>query len=88
MVALSEEGYSARAIAKKKNISVCAVQEILKKNLETGSVGDKPRTGRPSATTPRQNRLLVHLSLSDRKATSKTLKRDFTDAGYRSGCQY
>ena len=40
MVTLSKEGYSGRAIAKKLQISVCAVQGILKKARETGAVKD------------------------------------------------
>ena len=80
MVTLSEEGYSGRAIARKQKISLCAVQEIIKKARETGSVNDRPRCGRPASTTPRQDRLLSHLSLSDRRATSKILKRELVDA--------
>ena len=80
MVTLSKEGYSGRAIAKKLQISVCAVQGILKKARETGAVKDRKRSGRPPLTTARQNRLLFHLSLSNRRATSRMLKRDFEDA--------
>ena len=80
MVTLSKEGYSGRAIAKKLQISVCAVQGILKKARETGAVKDRKRSGRPPLTTARQNRLLFHLSVSTRRATSRMLKRDFEDA--------
>ena len=41
---------------------------------------DRPRSGNPSSTTPRQNRFLSHLALSDRRATSKDIKRAFEDA--------
>ena len=80
VVTLSEEGYSLRAIARKLLISICAVQGIIRKVMETGSVKDRSRSGSPSSTTPRQNRLLSHLSLSDRRSTSKILKKQFQDA--------
>ena len=74
MVTLSKEDYSGHAIARKLKISLCAVQKILKKVQETGTVKDRPRSGRPSSTTPRQDRLLSHLALSDRQATSRDLE--------------
>lgn len=80
VVTLDKENYSGRAIAKKLKVSNCAVQEILKKVKETGSVKDKEKSGRPRSTTPRQDRLLKHLSLNNRRATSRVLKRDFSDA--------
>ena len=54
-----------------KKVSYCAVHEILKKVKETGSVRDRERSGRPRFTTPRQDRLLKHLSLNNRRATSR-----------------
>ena len=79
MVTLCDEGYSQRNIAKKLKISLCAVQSILKKKRETGTVADRPRSGRPRATTNREDRSLVRLSLSDRRASSKILKSQLQD---------
>ncbi len=42
VVTLSEEGYSQRALAARQKVSLCAVQNILTKKKETGSVRDKP----------------------------------------------
>ncbi len=64
-------------------MSLCAVQNILTKKEETGSVRDKPRSGRPKQTSSREDRLLVRLSLNNRRASSKQLKRELQDA---SGC--
>ncbi len=83
VVTLSEEGYSQRAIAARLKVSLCAVQNILTKKEETGSVRDKPRSGRPKQTSSREDRLLVRLSLNNRRASSKQLKRELQDA---SGC--
>jgi len=80
VVTLSKENYSGRAIAKKLKISLCGVQEILKKHKENGCVRDRPRSGRPLSTTPRENRVLTRLSLNNRRATSRNLKREFEDA--------
>ena len=79
VVTLEKEGYRQRAIARRQKISLCAGQEIPKKKEETGTVKDRVRTGRPHVTSKRQHRLLKRLSLSNRKATSKGLKREFAD---------
>ena len=84
MVTLSGEGYSQRGIAKKLKISLCAVQNILKKKEETGKVADRQRSGRPRATSAREDRALVRLSLSNRRASSKLLKRDLEDCSTTS----
>lgn len=61
-------------VARMVGISRCCVQEIMKKQKETGRVVDRQRSGRPKATTARQDRELVRLSLHDRKATAPDLK--------------
>ena len=77
---LNKENYSGRVIAKKLKIGNSAAQNILKKTEETGTVKDRPRSGRPSSKTPRQNCFLSHLALSDRLTMSKDIKRAFEDA--------
>ena len=84
VVTLSGEGYSQRGIPKKLKISLCAVQNILKKKEETGKVADRQRSGRPRATSAREDRTLVRLSLSNRRASSKLLKRDLEDCSTTS----
>ena len=80
VVTLEKEGYSKRAIDRNRKIRLCAVQEILKKAKETGTVKDRTRTGRPRAKTECQDRLLKRLSVSNRRATSKMLKRELKGA--------
>ena len=53
IVTLSKEEYNGCAMAKKMKVSLCAVQQILKKEKETGSVKDRKRSGQPCSTTPR-----------------------------------
>ena len=43
-------------------------------------VKDRDRSGLSPSTTAREDRLLCHLSLTNRRATSRMLKRDFEDA--------
>ena len=57
VVTLSEEDYSQDVIAARLNESVCAMQRILTKREETGSVRDKPRSGRPKQTSSHEDRL-------------------------------
>jgi len=45
VVTKSKENYSGRATARKLKISLCAVQGILKKDKENGSVIDRTRSG-------------------------------------------
>ena len=48
----------------------------IKKRLgETGSVADRPRSGRPKKTSVREDRALVRYSLSDRRLTSPELRQ-------------
>ena len=44
-------------------VSLCAVQNILKKKEETGTVADRLRCGRPMSTTEGGDRNLIRLSL-------------------------
>ena len=57
-----KKGKSQRKIAIKENISQPAVRKLWLKYLETGSVIDKPKSGRPVKTTVRDCRTLCILS--------------------------
>ena len=58
------------------------MQAILKNAAETGNVKDRKRSGHPPSTTAREDRLLYHLSLSNRSSTmlNVNVKRDIQDA--------
>lgn len=76
---MSEQGFSCRQIACKVGCSHSAVVKILQKKKETGSVVDKHRSGRPRASTSRQDRALRRISLANRKLTSPLLLREWSD---------
>ena len=51
VVVLVQEGYSMNEVARKMKISRCCVQEVVKKQKETGTVVDRQRSGRPKVST-------------------------------------
>ena len=62
VVTLSNEGYLLSNF-QEVEVSLCAVQNILKKKEETGTVADRLRCGRPWSTTEGGDRNLIRLSL-------------------------
>ena len=85
-------------LSKQYNVSKCVIHNIVKKKRETGTVADRPRSGRPRISTTRDDRTLVRLSLRHRfytagalrhlwsvPASTSTIKRRLFNAGLR-GC--
>ena len=70
VVALRDMGLSCREVAARVGCSVGAVSEIMKKYQETGTVVDKPISGRKRVTTQRQDRIMTRISLADRRKTA------------------
>ena len=61
-------------IARALNVSQSVVSRLLKKHRETGSVKDRKWSGRPKATTPRQDRLLLRMSGQNHFYSCETLR--------------
>ena len=78
-VVLVEEGYSYRDVGTRLGISHKTVFRLVKKYRETGSIVDKPRSGRPRVTTEREDRVLVRRSLGDHRLTSPELRAKMED---------
>ena len=74
-VVLMEMGVSCREVSRQLNVYVKTVYGIKKRLGGTGSVADRPRSGRPKKTSVRQDRALVRYSLSDRRLTSPELRQ-------------
>jgi len=68
---------SQREVAKHYEISRCAVQNIWKKYLESGTLCDLPKCGRPRKNSTRSERLLIRLSKANPKLTAGQLKKDW-----------
>ena len=79
VIALAEEGYSLRQIGLRLKISAEGTRRIIQKKLETGTVQDKHRCGRPKVTTERDDRRLVRCCITNRRMTSAELKRDLAE---------
>ena len=67
------EGISNREVARRLGISEFAVRSNLRKLAELGSMDVRPRSGRPRATTDRDDRNLVRSSRCDRFKTAPEL---------------
>ena len=70
IIALSNEGYSQRTIAKKIMVSKGAVQRTLQRFRETGRYSTTPRSGRPRVTTSNEDQDIKITSLRNRSATA------------------
>ena len=70
IIALSNEGYSQRTIAKKIMVSKGAVQRTLQRFQETGRYSTIPRSGRPRVTTSNKDQYIKITSLRNRSATA------------------
>ena len=74
VLALSEEGYSQREIARRVGCCQRSVSDILKKQHLTGSVKDRKIPGRKRKTTIKEDRLIVRKSKADRFKTAPEIK--------------
>ena len=77
--ALHQEGHSAREIGRRLGISDFAVRYNLRKLDEFGSMESRPKSGRPRATTERDDRHLVMTSRRNRFLTAPELAIDLAN---------
>ena len=61
-------GQAARVIANDFNCSIRTIERLRQRFNATNSTNDRPRSGRPQVTTPRQNRYILRQHLNDRFA--------------------
>jgi len=80
IVFLHKEGYSVRKISEKVGKAKTTVYQIIKKFMETGSVADRPRSGRPRISTPRDDKVLIRISKKDRHKTSPELAKEWSES--------
>ncbi|KAL5624645.1 hypothetical protein BROUX41_004705 [Berkeleyomyces rouxiae] len=73
MLALSQEGVSARAIAKKFRTDHKTVTRILLNAKENSTLKPKPRSGRPQKLSPAQKRYIMRLMKKDPAITLASL---------------
>ena len=77
---LLESGQSQRQVARTLAVSQSVVSRLQTRYNNTGQVRDRPRSGRPRATTQRQDRFLVTLARRNRFDDASNLNRQFHQA--------
>lgn len=80
IVALHNEGLSARDIAKRIGFHHSTIVRLLQKYSTTGNTNRTKGRGRKRATSKAADRMLVRLSTKDRKASSTDLKRAWRES--------
>ena len=86
VIRLHNQNKSSRKIAKEfKFISYKGAQKIIKKYKEHKIITNQPRTGRPKATTERENRLIKLEALKDDEVTAEEIKENLNWVLYRIG---
>lgn len=73
VVSLRQQGLSQVEIARQTGVSRCAVQALLQKHKETGTVEDQKRSGRPRKLSKADERLIKLTLLRDRKMSSSAI---------------
>ena len=77
-------GQAARVIANDFNCSTRTIERLRQRYNATNSTNDRPRSGRPQVTTPRQNRYILRQHLNDRFArASETARHTCTNGTHQ-----
>lgn len=71
-----KSGLPARQIARNFSRSPQSVIKLRKKFLETHSILDRPKSGRPRVTTKRQDRILERISLKNRRFSAAQVRNE------------
>lgn len=77
---LLEAGFSQRRVAEMMGVSHSVISRAHQRHRETGLYSERPRSGRPVSTTPRNDRYLMNLSLRNRFHSARRLNNDFAAA--------
>ena len=73
-----QDGISNRQLGRQFGCSEKAVRDLLKRFDDTGSVLDRPRSGRPPKLSLRQQRTIVRSCLKDRRRTARDHQLELT----------
>ena len=86
-LALLDEGIVVRAVSRRLQVSHSVIIRLRDRHVATGSSQERPRSGRPRATTRQQDRHLRISALRDRATTASTLRgRLRTTTGVNVSC--
>nr|CAH7742155.1 unnamed protein product [Callosobruchus chinensis] len=77
IIALWQEGLSRHQIANRLNVVRSTVSRTIRRYEETGEVNSRPRTGRPTVSTRREDRYIAQLARRERSVTVPVLRSQF-----------
>uniref|UniRef100_A0A673WVV0 Tc1-like transposase DDE domain-containing protein n=1 Tax=Salmo trutta TaxID=8032 RepID=A0A673WVV0_SALTR len=72
---MPQGGMRTADVARAINCNVRTVRRLRQRNMETGRIADRPRSGRPRVTTPAQDRYIRTSHLRDRYRMATTTAR-------------
>lgn len=79
-IGLLNAGLSLREVGRRLNVSHSVISRLRERHQQTGSVKQRPRSGRPKKTTPRQDRQMVVLAKRERVKSAKMINSEFRNA--------
>ena len=83
-VGMLENGAKQRVVAQRFNVSQSVISRLWARYRQTQNVDDRPRSGRPRATTQAQDRLIRTFTLRNRTVTARQIASHLQDtAGVR-----
>ena len=74
-VGMIESGQSHNQVARQFNVDHKVIDRLWDRYQTTGTTVERPRSGRPRATSARDDRYVVNMALRDRRTSANTLKQ-------------
>ena len=74
-----ESGQTQRQVAEAVGVSRGAVQKAIAIYQTTGEYKSRPRSGRPRATSKREDRLVVRMSSNNRRLTAPDIRKSLSE---------
>ncbi|KAJ4444631.1 hypothetical protein ANN_06427 [Periplaneta americana] len=78
IVVLLSASHTQQDVADRLNVAQSSVSKVSRMYRESGNVNDRPRSGRPRVTTPRQDRYLQVSALRRPTSTASALRYDLS----------
>ena len=76
-IGLLDAGLSFSEVGRRLNVSHSVISRLREPHQQTGSVQQRPRSGRPKKTTPRQDREMVLIAKRERITSAKRINSEF-----------
>ena len=73
-VGMSQTGLSNRRVAQRVGVHHSVIDRLMDRFQATGTVEDRPRSGRPRKTTPREDRLIARRARRDNFTTAGRIR--------------